>query len=240
MHYHGGPITPRAELYKLAGRSFCVSYATGRDVDVCHDIGQSVMLDNGAYSFWRSKQPTDWSGYYQWCDRWLEHWTTWAVIPDVIDGSQNENDKLIDDWPFGTRGAPVWHMHEGIGRLLRLADEWPLVCVGSSGPYALRNPRWWRRMAEAMTALCGDGPPPCALHMLRGLALAGGPFPFASADSTAVARNHRGGHEGHRDGGPRPKRNVAQMAAALDSRQCPARWAPPLEQFDLFDPDGSA
>jgi hypothetical protein len=33
-----------------------------RDVEVCHEIGQSVMLDNGAFSFWRSATPTNWAG----------------------------------------------------------------------------------------------------------------------------------------------------------------------------------
>ena len=59
LHFHGTPISPRAELLTLAGRCFCVSYAAPQDVEVCHDIGQSVMLDNGAFSFWRTGKPTD-------------------------------------------------------------------------------------------------------------------------------------------------------------------------------------
>jgi hypothetical protein len=59
IHYHGTPITPRAKLLELAGRFFCVRYGEHRDVDIAHEIGQGVMLDNGAYSFWRQvSRPT--------------------------------------------------------------------------------------------------------------------------------------------------------------------------------------
>jgi hypothetical protein len=59
IHYHGTPVTPRARLLELAGRCFCVSFAQPQDITACHDIGQSVMLDNGAYSFWRTGRATD-------------------------------------------------------------------------------------------------------------------------------------------------------------------------------------
>lgn len=234
MHYHGVPITPRPKLLELAGRCFCVRYGEHRDVEVCHEIGQSVMLDNGAFPAWTRGKATDWPGYYAWCERWLEHWTTWAVIPDVIDGSEQENDALIAEWPFGTRGAPVWHLHESLDRLLRLTAEWPLVCLGSSGAYAdVGSPAWHRRMRWTMDCLCGDGPPRCALHMLRGLNFAGGPYPFASADSTNVARNHAGTNGG------RARKSPAAMAAEIDARQCPPRWhvQPRQEELGAADPD---
>lgn len=225
MHYHGTPITPRSALLSLAGRSFCVSYAKPQDVRTCHEIGQSVMLDNGAFSFWRDamagkreQRSPDWDGYYAWCEPWLNYRTTWAVIPDVIDGDEDANDALVAAWPYGRRGAPVWHLHERIDRLLALATDWPLVCLGSSGAFATPGtPAWQARMAEAMNELCGDGSPPCALHMLRGLGQCGGPYPFASADSAAVGRNHAGT-------GTRPRRDPRRMVEEFDARQCPARW----------------
>lgn len=228
MHYHGGPITPRTVLHEMAGRCFCVSYADPRDIEVCHEIGQSVMLDNGAFSFWRQRTPTDWPGYYRWCARWLDHWTTWAVIPDVIDGTEAENDRLIAEWPFGARGAPVWHMHESLDRLRWLVAGWPLVCIGSSGEYAtLNTPAWRRRMAEAMdVATDARGVPFTRLHMLRGLDFAGGPYPFFSADSTNVARNHKGSHR------QRP-RSVRLHADEIDARQTPARWHRIADQMEL-------
>jgi hypothetical protein len=229
MHFHGTPITPRTVLHELAGRCFCVRYGEHRDVEVCHEIGQSVMLDNGAFPAWTQGRATDWPGYYRWCAQWLEHWTTWAVIPDVIDGDENANDALIHEWPFGDRGAPVFHMHESLDRLARLVDEWPLVCIGSSGAYAvLGTPAWQRRIAEVMATACdAHGVPRARLHMLRGLAYAGGPYPFYSADSTNVARNHSGTNAG------RARKSAVRMAAEIDARQTPARWVPTPEQMEM-------
>lgn len=214
IHYHGTPITPRAVLNSLAGRHFCVSYAAPNDAKTCHDIGQSVLIDNGAFSAWKAGRPTDWPGFYAWCERWLEYRTTWAVIPDVIDGDGAANDALIEQWPHGERGAPVWHMHEPIARLLKLAERWSRVCIGSSGAYAtVGDFRWHDRMTDAMNQLCGDGPSPVWLHMLRGMALSGLHYPFASVDSTDIARNHNRQHN-----------SAAEMARKWDAQQCRARW----------------
>ncbi len=146
---------------------------------MCHELGQAVMLDNGAFTFWTTGQRVNWSAYYAWCERWLEYRTTWAVIPDVIDGTERQNDVLLRAWPLGDRGAPVWHMHESIQRLIRLAGEWPRVCLGSSREYrSVASPKWHCRMAAAMAALCGSGPAPVWLHMLRGLRSRWQPIPL--------------------------------------------------------------
>jgi hypothetical protein len=227
IHYHGTPITPRAQLLRLTGRSFCVSFVEPRDVVVAHEIGEGVMLDNGAFTFWRRGRKADWPAFYAWAQPWLEYQTTWAIIPDVIDGDEDANDALIAEWPFGARGAPVWHMHEDIDRLVRLAETWPRVCLGSSGEFAtVGDPRWHARMRDAMDALCGDGPAPAWLHMLRGLRLCGGPYPFASADSTNIAQNHNGNNTRRT-----PKKDVVEMATRMDALQCPARWHPTLALF---------
>lgn len=228
IHYHGTPITPADKLLALAGRSFCVRYGAHGQVETCHRIGESVMIDNGAYSFWTKGEVVDWRGYYEWVEPWLDYPTTWAVIPDVIDGGEAENDALLLQWPFGQRGAPVWHMDEPIGRLLRLCARYQRVCLGSSGEYAVvGDQRWHRRMEEAMNALCGNGPVPRWLHMLRGMAMAGSHYPFASADSTDVARNHAGTNGG------RPRRDPAQMAQRIGGKQCPARWEVVAELAEL-------
>jgi hypothetical protein len=216
IHYHGTPITPLSVLNTLAGRCFCVSYAAPEQVRHCHDIGQSVMLDNGAFSQWKAGKPTNWPGYYAWAEQWLDFRSTWAVIPDVIDGDVDANDALIREWPHSHRqSAPVWHMHEPIARLLRLCDRWERVCIGSSGEYAtVGDDRWHTRMTDAMNQVCGDGPAPVWLHMLRGMALSGSHYPFASVDSTDIARNHS-----------RPQNSARAMADRWDAIQCPARWS---------------
>lgn len=224
VHYHGTPISPRSVLLTLAGRNFCVSHAAPADVKVCHDIGQSVMLDNGAFSAWRVGRPVNWPAYYAWAEVWLDYRTTWAVIPDVIDGDEAANDNLIAQWPHGDRGGPVWHMHESVGRLMRLAGRWPRVCIGSSGAYRIvGDARWHTRMTEAMNALCGNGPAPVWLHMLRGMALSGSHYPFASVDSTDIGRNHN-----------RPQNSALAMAQRWDSIQCAARWSLRPEQQALI------
>lgn len=219
IHYHGTPITPRAALLELVGRSFCVSYARPDDLKVCHEIGEGVMLDNGAFTAWRQGRAPDWAGFVDWARPWLEHRTDWGVMPDVIDGTAEDNDWLIT-WLFKhdrdvyRRCAPVWHMHEPVDRLKRLVAGHERVCIGSSGQFAVvGDDRWHRRMEAAMNAVCGSGPVPVWLHLLRGLDLAGSDYPFSSADSTNVAQNHV------RDGG------ALRKATLIDARQCPPRWA---------------
>jgi hypothetical protein len=222
IHYHGTPISPRRVLYELAGRSFCASFAAPDDVAVCHQIGQSVMLDNGAFSAWRAGKPTDWPGYYRWCEQWLDCWTTWAVIPDVIGGGPEENDKLLLQWPHAERGAPVWHTDEPLDRLARLCDDWQRVCIGSSAQHPPGTTAWHRVMDKAMNRVCGNGRAPCWIHMLRGMAVAGCGYPFASVDSTDIGRNH---HLPHRD--------AAKMAARWDAVQAPGTWATKPEQLEF-------
>ncbi len=227
IHYHGTPLTPKARLLDpregLVGRCFAVSFAAPEQVALCHEIGQSVMLDNGAFSAWTRGHSPDWGEYQEWCEPWLDHRSTWAVIPDTIDGDHADNDRLIRKWEWRglPNGAPVWHLHEAIERLEWLCAEWPRVCVGSSGEYAdPTSDRWRHRMEDAFNAICPNSGPPIWLHMLRAMdQVAGGPYPFASTDSTNIARNHAGANNGRR-----PRRSMRAMADEIDGRQAPARW----------------
>jgi len=223
IHYHGTPITPISALLELHGRHFCVSHAAPQDVERCHHIGQSVMLDNGAFSAWKTGKAVNWAGYYQWTDRWLDCPTTWAVIPDVITGSEDDQDNLISQWPHGQRGVPVWHMHESLDRLVRLTHEWPKVCVGSSAQYAkVLSPVWVSKMDAAWNTLSQHHRRPPPVHMLRGMACSGREWPFASVDSTDIARNH---HLAHKS----PKK----MAERWDGVQCPHKWVQTPEQMEM-------
>jgi hypothetical protein len=226
MHYHGTPITPLAALYELAGRCFCVSHIRPEQVEKCHGIGQSVMLDNGAFSAWKKGKQTDWPEYYRWCDRWLDYPTTWAVPPDIIDAPSQEQDALLNEWPHGKRQAgPVWHMDEPVGRLLRLVDAgWGRVCLGSTAEYATPlSPAWERRMDEAWTALARTFNRTPSIHMLRGMQTVARRWPFASVDSPDIAQNHH-----------LPHRSPRAMADRWDAMQCPRRYAPVAEQMELM------
>ena len=224
IHYHGTPITPRRVLLELGGKHFCVSFARPEDVAVCHQIGQSVMLDNGAFSIWRRGIDVDWRDYYQWCEQWLQYPTTWAVVPDVIGGSVEENDYLVGHFPFPQhQSAPVWHLHEPIDRILHFLDcgYWR-ICFGSSGEYDRPGTgKWCHRIDQAFNRIVQHGPIPW-VHMLRGMQFSGKYWPFASVDSTDVAQNHK-----------RPQNTAKALAERWDALQCPASWTPKMEQQEL-------
>lgn len=224
IHYHGTPITPTAVLYTLAGKHFCVSHAHPDQVERVHEIGQSVMLDNGAFSAFTKGKPTNWPKYFDWCDRWLDYPTTWAVIPDAIDAGSQEQDALLREWPHGQRGAPVWHMDEPVERMFRLADEWPKVCIGSTGDYwKVLADDWRTRMDEVWNGLSARHRRMPWIHMLRGMQLSGKEYPFASLDSTDVAQNHH-----------RPHNSARVMADRWDAFQCPSAWKIREPQPSLF------
>jgi hypothetical protein len=224
IHYHGTPITPVDALYELRGRHFCASHAAPHDVVRCHQIGQSVMLDNGAFAKWKSGKPTNWAAFYKWAERWLDFPTTWAVIPDVIDGGAELQDGLIREWPFGQRGAPVWHMNEPIDRLLRLCDDWVRVCIGSTAEFAVvLSDSWQRLMDKVWNKIAAIHRFLPWVHMLRGLQCSGLRWPFASVDSTDIARNHH-----------RPQNSPRTMADRWDAIQCPGTWAQRAEQLELI------
>lgn len=196
IHYHGLPITPAtaAEVAIRAGHAF-VSFAHPGQMGLAVAACQSFAIDNGAFSAWRRGKPvTDWSAYYKFAaNAKRQPACDFAVIPDVIDGAEGENDDLVADWPLPLWfGAPVWHLHESLGRLERLCERFPRVCLGSSGEFAqIGTEQWWRRMHEAMRVVCDDaGHPRCRLHGLRMLDPAiFSRFSFASADSVNIGRN---------------------------------------------------
>lgn len=214
LHFHGTPITPLSVLYSLGGCCFCVSHAHPEQVAVVHQIGQAVLLDNGAYSAYTKGKPTNWPAYYAWCDRWLDYPTTSAIIPDAIDEPSQEQDALLNEWPHGHRGWPVWHTNEPVTRLLRLCDEWPKVAIGSTGEHwQVLGPSWRQRMDEAFNELAARHRRMPWLHMLRGMQLVLYDYPFASVDSTDVARNHN-----------RPHNTARAMVDRWDAGNCPPRW----------------
>jgi len=225
IHYHGTPITPHSERQKMAGKNFCVSYFRPEDAAWCLNNGQSVMWDNGAFSAYTQNKIFDFHGYIKWVEQYLAH-PHWAVIPDVIDGSVEENETLLLQWPYAKElSAPVWHMGLSIDWLLKLADNFPRFCFGSTGSYwQIGSDIWARRADEAWNALVKHGHKSW-VHMMRGLSLAGDRWPFASADSTNVARNFK-----NKDAHVCPER----MARRIDAVQCPIKWTVKETQKDLF------
>jgi hypothetical protein len=115
-----------------------VSYKNPEQLMVAAECSQSFAVDNGAFSFWIKGEPvTDWQGYYDFIkETTMFPSFDFAVIPDVIDGSEEENDELCYVWLSQFKehvGAPVWHLHESFERLQRLMSLFPRICLGSSG-----------------------------------------------------------------------------------------------------------
>lgn len=193
--YHGLPITDETvAVAAIGGGHAFVSFRANWQLPIAIEVCQSFAVDNGAFSAWQSGHPIlDWSEFYAWVAELIHlPMFDFAVIPDVIDGDEAANDALLVQWPHGKfYGAPVWHLHESLNRLVRLSYEWPRVCIGSSGEFSkIGTPEWETRMRYAMAMVCDDGLPRCKLHGLRML----NPdvftrFPFASADSTNIGRN---------------------------------------------------
>lgn len=199
VHYHGLPITPATAAARVlnGGHGF-LSFSSAQQLPILLEIAQSFAVDNGAFSAWRRGKPVnDWDAYYGWVSDMARYpGFDFAVVPDVIEGSPEENDQLLLQWPWLESapwlGSPVWHLDEPLDRLVRLAAGWPRICLGSAGIYrSVGSSQWWARIAQAMDAICdSSGRPHCKLHGLRMLNPAVFTLlPLASADSTNIARN---------------------------------------------------
>lgn len=224
IHYHGTPITPNESLLRLAGSHFCVSFWRPDQLKTCLDIGQSVMLDNGAFSAWRQNVQLKWTDYYAWIEPILAP-PHWAVIPDMIDGDPSENTRLVLDWRFPrSLGAPVWHTNETLGQLHWMLDRgFGKICIGSTREHPPGSDPWRRKLEMVFNDLAQSPGPLPWVHMLRGIGqINRDGFPFASADSTNIAQNHK------RNG------QLVNMVRRLDSIQAPMRWLPQPEQIEAF------
>lgn len=187
--YHGTPLTPRAALEAMDGRALCVSFYSPTDIAVAERQAPWLMLDNGAYSEWQAALRRgeewfireDWSAYYRWLEPRLFYPGRWAVIPDAPGAPSQLNDALLGEWPFGQRGAPLWHMNGPIDRLGKLCERYDRVCLGWVGEFDPKTKKIrvdekavgcdaYRRRMDEVSALFGNDWPP--IHMMRGVAVA--------------------------------------------------------------------
>lgn len=198
IHYHGGPVTPvNAAVALWTRRHAFISFANPSQAALAAEVCQSFALDNGAFTHWKAgRGRVDVEAYGEWVAQWVNHpGFDFAIIPDVIDGNEFDNDKMIAAWyqtGLFKYGVPVWHFHESLERLRYLSISWPRIALGSSGQYAdPGSDSWWRRMEEVMPIVCDDdGRPRVKLHGLRMLSpTVFSHVPLASADSCNVALN---------------------------------------------------
>ena len=224
IHYHGTPITPNSALMTMAGKNFCISYVRPDNLKVCQKIGQSLMFDNGAFSAKTRGFEFDPYGFYEWLDPILAH-PHWGVVPDVIDGTVEQQRKMVKDWPFPKAfGVPVWHLGLPISYLLELIDDWGKACLGSSGEYwQVGSFKWSGRMDEVFNQLAKTFGRIPWLHGMRMLGQGDGPWPLASADSTNVALHHAEQIE-----------CAGCMAKRIDSQNPASKWHHKATQEGLF------
>jgi len=192
IKYHGTPITPMSVFEKaVTNKNVLISFAHSGDLNRALKLCNKICLDNGAFSFWTKGKKVDWNKYYEWVESNYER-IEFFIIPDVIDGTEEENDKLIKECKL-SKGIPVWHIAESMDRLKRLMKDFDYICFGSSGEFGeLGTEKWHKRMNEAMKIVCDEsGKPKVKVHMLRCLdAKLFTQYPFYSGDSTNLARNH--------------------------------------------------
>lgn len=203
IHYHGLPLTPDHVCATVMNNAHVlVSHHYPEQLSLAMSVSKSFILDNGAFSAWKKGYPVkDWGPYLDWSLGAMGHPNCdWVIIPDVIDGTEKENDSLIDwfisRWICRRKSpymecVPVWHLHESTTRLQMLAGLFPRVAFGSSGKFSSPGSvDWWTRIREAISSISfQDGSLWCKIHGLRML----DPeiftkMPLSSADSTTVAR----------------------------------------------------
>jgi len=241
IHYHGTPCgATREDVARfLKGRHALISFYRPEDIGTAAEVCQSFCIDNGAFSSWKSSNPVeDWQLYYDFVNDWHRHPAfDWAIIPDVIDGDEESNDALLDEWPGHIEGVPVWHMHESMDRLDRLCG-WPRLALGSSGDFAtVGTDHWWRQIAQAMEVICVEGKPRTKLHGLRMLDPAVfGRMPLASADSTNAVRNSSSYARFGIYQPPNASTRMAIIAERIESHQSAPVWSgvPIDKAFTLF------
>ena len=193
IHYHGSPISGEMiEAVKFfSKRSALISFSKPTQIQVISQVCRSFVLDNGSYSFFNSGKPINWNDFYEFVETWKNHPRfDWFIVPDVIDGTEEENDNLLLSNPYPRYiSVPVWHIgSEPLARLDRLINEFPRIAIGTSGNLILKSMNWWNEMRKAFEVVCNsDGIPKVKIHGLKMLdpEIVNG-FPFSSCDSAGA------------------------------------------------------
>lgn len=196
IKYHGTPVggTKHDAIKFLNGRHALICFAHQGQTSEVLDCCESFCLDNGAFPIWKKGGGSiDIPEYKSWVEGLACHPSfDFCLIPDVIMGSEKENDELIEDWDITYPSIPVFHLGESPDRFLRLAEEFPKVAFGSTDKWARNGSKlWWKEMANFMDEVTDDrGVLPCKIHGLRMLDINLFKYlPLHSGDSTNAGVN---------------------------------------------------
>lgn len=210
-HIHGGPMWGKVDIGEgntmtclqvlYRNSRAMVSFARPEQLKtILKTVGSRVVLDNGAFSVWnkakKQESIVDWANY--WTSYYLFVMTyisliDWFIVPDVIEGTEEENNNLINSIPSSLKykAVPVWHSNESIDKLIRLCKEFKIVAVGCCGDSGvIRSKAWKSKMDEAFCEIYIKHQLPVKIHglrMLDGRVMV--QYPFDSCDSTNVSRN---------------------------------------------------
>ena len=239
IHYHGTPIggKPVEKAIFFTGKHCLVSYFYQDDLPLVAECCQSFVFDSGAFSVWKKGGTLDLEGYLDFCIQYQKHpGLDWVLIPDVIDGSEIENDIHVDMWEgrYPTEmSVPVWHVHESLERLTDLAKAFPRVALGSSGKFSSPGSKvWWARMNDVMAHITDEhGRPMCKLHGLRMLdPKVFSRLPLASADSVNAAMNSGAKDRFGMYVPPSRAQRAQVIAARIEQYNSAATWEPECTQ----------
>lgn len=244
IHIHGSPFSGSKKeienlklcmhLYSGKDCGGLVSYANSWQLDLVARYSNFLWLDNGAFSRYNKlinggSDPRDfdwdshWTKYYLWV---MEHYSriTWFIIPDVIMGTEEENDRLIERVPIALKdkAVPVWHTTESIDRFVRLCEEYDIVCIGACGEHHyIIGDACQQRLTEAFTEIYFNRDIKVKIHGLRmtdNRVVAR--FPFYSCDSTKVVTCERYSEKYHPEIKGRAARTVI-FKRAMESTKSP-------------------
>lgn len=196
IKYHGTPIggTKWDALKFLDGRHALISFAHPNQTAEVLECCESFCLDNGAFTIWKTTGGgIDVDKYQKWVLPLSKHPAfDFCIIPDVIMGTEEENDALIDEWELGVDSIPVYHLGESVDRFFRLSEKFNKVAFGSTDKWPRNGSKgWWKEMADFMDIVTDDeGSLPCKVHGLRMLDIRLFQYlPLHSGDSTNAAVN---------------------------------------------------
>jgi hypothetical protein len=195
-HYFGTPIWGnKGEVltHAVRGSGAFVSYVRPDQMKLILEVAGAVAGDNGAFSAWRRGIEINWTDFYLWLMKYYWHEKfKFFIIPDVILGTEADNNLLINSVPsmFREKATPVWHLHESLDKLDWLCGDFKRVALGATGEFAsIRSPAWRGRMEQAFDLISrrNHKTKPHGLRMMDNRVVKD--WPFATMDSTNLARN---------------------------------------------------
>ncbi len=191
IHYLCSPIYPRTLFDKvMPGRNALVSYYRNDQINLCEKVCNSILIDNGAYSYWnKGIIKNNWDNFYKWLETHPKR--AGFFIPDNIEGDPRINDFFIKECPFKD-GIPVFHSHDNLDKLEWIISDFKYMAISSSYEKGIPNIELLQKLHNMMKIICDkDGYPKVKVHYLGSFNQnILGRYPFYSCDSSEFNRDH--------------------------------------------------